>query len=149
MAVGIGMKILFPALRVNDLQSSLAFYGAIGMEVVGRVGHASTRMAMLALHREDEVTLELVERTDAGPVGAGGLDHLAVQVDDLEATRRALAAAGLDPGEVERPGSADGPQTVMLVDPDGHHFELVQWPDGHPVAMTRADFADATAEDNR
>lgn len=29
------------------------------------------------------------------------------------------------------------------------HFELVQWPDGHPVAMTRADFADATAEDNR
>jgi lactoylglutathione lyase len=143
------VKILFPAVRVSDLETSLGFYEAIGMEAVGRVSHASTRMAMLALPREDEVILELVERTDAGPVSAGGLDPLANQVDDLEATRRELLAAGLDPGEVERPGGADGPRTVTLVDPDGHHLELVQWPDGHPVAMTRADFTDPTEENDR
>lgn len=143
------MKILFPALRVSDLETSLAFYVAVGLEAVGRVSHASTRMAMLARPREDEVTLELVERTDAGPVSGGGLDHLAIQVDDLEATRHDMLAAGLDPGEVERPGGADGPRTVTLVDPDGHHLELVQWPDGHPVAMTRADFADPTEGNDR
>jgi lactoylglutathione lyase len=143
------MKVLFPAVRVSDLEISISFYEAIGIEAVGRVSHAGTRMAMLARHGEDEVTLELVERTDAGPVLAGGLDHLAIQVDDVEATRSELIAAGLDPGGVERPGGADGPRTVTLADPDGHHLELVQWPQGHPVEMTRADFADRTEENER
>jgi lactoylglutathione lyase len=143
------MKILFPAVRVSDLETSLAFYEAIGMEAVGRVVHVSTRMAMLALPGEDDVILELVQRTDAEPGSAGGLDHLAIQVDDLEATRRELLAAGLDPSEVQRPGGADGPRTVTLVDPDGHHLELVQWPDRHPVAMTRADFADPNEENDQ
>ena len=71
------------------------------------------------------------------------------QVDDLETTRRELLAAGLDPGEVERPGGTDGPRTVTLIDPDGHQLELVQWPAGHPMIMTRADFADPTEENNR
>ena len=56
------------------------------------------------------------------------------------ATRRDLAAAGLDVGEVETPGGPDGPRTITLLDPEGHHLELVQWPAGHPVAMTRGDF---------
>jgi lactoylglutathione lyase len=143
------MRVLFPALRVRDLDTSLAFYGAIGMEAVGRVGDAGTRMAMLALPGGDEVVLELVERADAGGVPAGGLDHLAIQVDDLEAKRRELLAAGLDPGEVATPGGVDGPRTVTLVDLDGHHLELVQWPDGHPVAMTRTDFTDPSEENDR
>ena len=143
------MRILFPAVSASDLETSLAYYEAIGMEAVGRVSHASARMAMLALPSEDEVSLELVERTDVGQVSAGGLDHLAIQVDDLENTRRELLAAGIDPGAVERPGGADGPRTITLVDPDGHHLELVQWPDGHPVAMTRADFAEPTEANDR
>jgi lactoylglutathione lyase len=143
------MKVLFPALRVDDLETTLAFYEVIGMEAVGRVSNGSTRMAMLALPCEAEVILELVERTEAGPGPAGGLDHLAIQVDDVETVRGELLAAGLAPGEVERPGGADGPQTVTLVDPDGHRLELVQWPDGHPVAMTRADFTVPTEANDR
>lgn len=142
MVGGVSVKVLFPALRVSSRDASLAFYEAIGMEAVGRVGNFGTRMVMLALPGEDEVVLELVERSDAGPVPVGGLDHLAIQVQDLELTRRELLAAGLHPSEVQRPGGPNGPHTVTLVDPDGHHLELVQWPDGHPVAMTRADFTD-------
>jgi lactoylglutathione lyase len=142
------MRMLFPAVRVSDLRTSLAFYEAIGTEAVGRVGHGGTRMVMLALPGEDEVILELVERSDAGPVPAGGLDHLAIQVDDIGATRRELLAAGLAPGAIEEPGGVDGPRTLTLVDPDGHHLELVQWPDDHPVAMTRADFIDPSEEND-
>jgi lactoylglutathione lyase len=143
------MKLLFPAVRVGDLETSRAFYEAIGMEAVGRVDLAGVRMVMLALPRDDDVILELVERTDARPGSAGGLDHLAIAVQDLGATRRELVAAGLEPGEVERPGGAHGPRTVTLVDPDGHPLELVQWPDGHSMAMTRADFTGPTEENDR
>ena len=37
---------------------------------------------------------------------------------------------------------------MTLRDPDGLHLELVQWPEGHPVAMTRADFAGPTEEND-
>lgn len=136
------MKTLFPALRVSDVDVSLAFYGVLGYQVVGQVEvDAGTRLAMLALSGEVEVSLELVHRTDGGPLTPGGLDHLAVQVDDLEATRTDLVAAGLAPGEVAMPGGPRGPRTLRVGDPDGYHLELVQWPPGHPVGMTREDFA--------
>ena len=91
------MRVLFPAVRVRDLEVSLGFYEALGLEAVGRVTNADTRMAMLAQPGEEEVILELVERTGTGPVRAGGFDHLAIQVDDLEVTRRDLLAAAMEP----------------------------------------------------
>jgi lactoylglutathione lyase len=136
------MKTLFPALRVSDVAVSVAFYGVLGYEVVGQVtADAGTRLAMLALPGEVEVSLELVHRAGEEPVDPGGFDHLAVQVDDLEAARADLVDAGLEPGRVETPGGHDGPRTARVVDPDGYHLELVQWPPGHPVGMTREDFA--------
>ena len=96
---------------------------------------------MLALSEEVDVSLELVHRADQGPVNPTGLDHLAVQVDDLEAMHADLVAAGLEPDEVAMPGGLHGPRTARIVDPDGYHLELVQWPPGHPVGMTRQDFA--------
>ena len=141
------MKTLFPALRVTSLEVSTTFYAALGYDVVGRVTPDSgTRLAMLALPSETEVSVELVERSECR-VRAGGLDHLAVQVDDLEATRANLLRAGLRPGVITTPDGSHGPRTVLLDDPDGHRVELVQWPSGHPVGLTRADFADPNRSD--
>jgi lactoylglutathione lyase len=142
--VVLAMKVLFPALRVSHLDASLAFYTSVGFEIVGQVDAGDgTLMAMLALPQETEVSLELVHSGARGPLTPEGFDHLAVQVDDLEATRADLAAAGLDVGPVETPGGPDGPRTASLVDPEGYHLELVQWPPGHPIGMTRADFEPA------
>ena len=136
------MKTLFPALRVTDVEGSVAFYGVLGYEVVGQVAvDAGTRLTMLALSGDVEVSLELVCCVDERAVIPGGLDHLAVQVDDLDVIRADLVAAGLSPGEVTMPGGSHGPRIVRIVDPDGYHLELVQWPPGHPVDMTREDFA--------
>ena len=110
--VSLTMKVLFSAFRVRDLNASLAFYTTVGFEVVGRVeGAEGTRMAMLALPQQSEVSLELVHSDARGLVTPGGFDHLAVQVDDLEATRTTLVSAGLDVGPVETPGGPDGPRT--------------------------------------
>jgi lactoylglutathione lyase len=120
------MKVLFPALRVTDLDVSLAFYTSVGFEVVGRVEPSEgTRLVMLAMPQQSDVSLELVHSEADDPVTPGGLDHLAVQVDDLPATRGELNAAGLDVGPVETPGGPDGPHTASLFDPDGYHLELV------------------------
>ncbi len=136
------MKTLFPAFRVSDLDVALEFYAALGYDVVGNLDVGSgTRLAMLAFPDEPDVSLELVHRPDDGPVTAGGCDHLAVQVDDLDATHERLSASGLQPSDVELPGGPDGPRTAWLVDPDGYRIELVQWPAGHPVGMSRADFS--------
>ncbi|WP_199180144.1 hypothetical protein [Verrucosispora sp. ts21] len=53
---------------------------------------------MLALPREDEVILELVERTDAGPVSAGGLVRL-----DMT-----MSLDGFCAGPDDRPGQEMG-----------------------------------------
>lgn len=141
------MKTLFPGLRVTDLDASLAFYEAVGWQVLGTVAlGGGARLAALGDPDGAEVVLELVHHPDGGPIDAGGLDHLAVQVDDLVATVAGLAAAGLEPGAVEQPGGADGPRTAWLTDPDGYRIELVQWPTGHGVAMTGADFDPPTQE---
>ncbi len=137
------MKTLFPAFRVSDLAVALEFYTALGYDTLGHVDlGAGVHLAMLAFPEEPAVSLELVHRPGGDPVTPGGCDHLAVQVDDLDATRERLRVSGLEPGDVKLPGGLEGPRTVWLVDPDGYRIELVQWPPGHPVGMTRADFPD-------
>lgn len=69
---------------------------------------AGARLAMLALPGEAEVSLELVYRPVDGLVSPRGLDHLAVQVDDLEAAREWVLAGGLEPGEVQTQRGATG-----------------------------------------
>lgn len=136
------VKTLHPAYRVTDLAASLDFYTALGYGEVGRVDLGDgASLTMLKFPREELVTLELVHRPADEPVVIGtGFSHLAVQVDDLVGTIEALSRAGLRPGQVERPGGPDGPQTAWLTDPDCYRIELVQWPPGHPDGITAADF---------
>jgi lactoylglutathione lyase len=138
----MSMRTLHFGLRVADLDRSLAFYTAVGYEVVGTVpGTAFGDLTMLKLPDDDFVMIELVSgssRDDA--VGGGGLSHFVVKVESLEATMADLAAAGLD---VEAPDSPDGTDeflTTWITDPDGNRIELVQWPAGHADGITAADW---------
>jgi lactoylglutathione lyase len=137
------LRTIFAAYRVGDLDRSLVFYAALGYREVGQVAFDDgARLAVLGFPGEPVATLELVHRPGEGPVHIGGFDHLAVQVDNLAATRATLIEQGLDPSAVERPGGPDGPQTAWLEDPDGYRIELVEWPPGHPYGLTAADFAE-------
>ena len=137
------MRTLHVGLRVSDLDRSLRFYAALGYEVVGAVPDTEFgSLTMLQLPGDDVVSIELVHDPAAGPVGNGGPHHLVVQVDDLRATVADLAAQGVD---ASAPGSPDGSEdflTAWLTDPDGCRIELVQWPAGHAVGLTRDDFTE-------
>jgi lactoylglutathione lyase len=138
------MRTLHVGLRVADRERSLAFYRAVGYEVVGSVPETPLgHLTMLKLPDDEFVTIELVHDPDRGGVDRGtGLSHLVVQVESLGATLPELAARGID---AEPPGSPDGSddvRTTWITDPDGNRIELVQWPAGHPDGITAADWTD-------
>jgi lactoylglutathione lyase len=136
------MRTLHFGLRVADLDRSLAFYTAVGYEVVGSVPETSLgHLTMLKLPGDDFVTIELVHDRAHGAGSPGtGLSHFVIKVESLDATIGALAAQGIRAEDPVSPDGSDDFRTTWVVDPDGNRIELVQWPAGHAEGMTAADW---------
>jgi catechol 2,3-dioxygenase-like lactoylglutathione lyase family enzyme len=133
------MRMLQLGLRVTDLERSLAFYTALGYARLGTVPETEFgSLTMLQLSDDPFVSLELVHDPARPVEDISAVNHLVVQVDDLDATIADLATKGL----VAEPPAEPGPgiRTSWLTDPDGYRIELVQWPLDHPAGMTAADF---------
>jgi lactoylglutathione lyase len=137
------MRTLHFGLRVADLERSLAFYAALGYEVVGSVPEtAFGHLTMLRLPGDEFVTIELVHDPTHGEVGvATGLSHFVIKVDSMEATISDLAARGIDADDPSSPDGTADFRTTWVTDPDGNRIELVQWPAGHADGITAADWA--------
>ncbi len=132
--------MLHLGLRVSDLEQSLAFYTALGYAELGRVPETEFgSLTMLQLPDDPFASLELVHDPERPVEDVGAVNHLVVQVDDLDATIADLAARGVAAEQPAEPGPRL--RTSWLTDPDGYRIELVQWPPGHPAGMTAADFA--------
>ena len=142
------MRTLHFGLRVADLDRSLAFYTALGYEVLGRVPATEFgSLTMLKLPDDEFVALEIVHHPARTVVDPGGLNHMVVKVESIQATVAELGDRGID---AEPPSSPDGSGdfwTSWLTDPDGYRIELVQWPAGHPDGITEADMAGEGARD--
>lgn len=154
------MRTLHLGLRVTDPERSLAFYTAVGYEVVGSVPDTPLgRLTMLKLPGDEFVSIELVhdpagreagrDEADAGRDEAGaGLSHLVIKVESMDATLTELAARGIDAEASMSSDGSDGSddsddlRTAWLTDPDGNRIELVQWPAGHPDGLSAADWQD-------
>ena len=138
------MRTLHFGLRVADLDRSLAFYTAVGYEVVGSVPETPLgELTMLKLPNDEFVTIELVHDPTQGKVEAGtGLSHFVIKVESVNATITELAARGIDADVPTSPDDSDDFWTTWIVDPDGNRIELVQWPTGHPDGITGEDWTD-------
>ena len=133
------MRMLHIGLRVTDLERSLAFYTALGYTRLGSVPETGFgSLTMLKLPDDPFVSLELVHDPERPVEDISAVNHLVVQVDDLDATIADLAAKGVAAEPPADPGP--GIRTSWLTDPDGYRIELVQWPPSHPAGMTEADF---------
>jgi lactoylglutathione lyase len=129
------MKSILFALRVRDLDRSLAFYTAVGYLVLTTIPFDDgSSLVWLRLPDEPSVSLELVHRPADAPFEITGFDHFAVEVASLAETTQRLTAAGLHPTDPELPGGPDGPKISWLTDPNGYRIELVEWgPTGAPT----------------
>jgi lactoylglutathione lyase len=76
----------------------------------------------------DEAALELTYNhgVDSYELGTG-YGHIAIGVDDLDATLDALAGEGIEPEKPPyRPGGrAEGHRICFVRDPDGYRIELI------------------------
>ncbi len=119
---------LHTCYRIGDIDRSLAFYEKLGFEEVRRmpIGDEAINL-FLALPGEDP-RLELTYNHGVGSYDLGtGYNHIAILVDDLDATLEALAGTGIDPEKPPyRPGGrTEGHRIAFVRDPDGYRIELV------------------------
>ena len=87
-------------LPTNDLEKTIAFYEKLGFEVIRRESIPSDNVAFLKLKN---TVVEAYQSTGTPQAKGfdGAIDHIALDVDDVEAVWNAVLAAGLTPMESE------------------------------------------------
>jgi catechol 2,3-dioxygenase-like lactoylglutathione lyase family enzyme len=114
-------------INVTDLQRTVAFYEALGLECTSRTEIPNAWEAIVE-NTSKGGKLQLAQQKDqAGPIDMGNAFwKLYVNTDDVESTYRAALDAGattvMEPQRLDR-----WPVTIAFVaDPDGYQVELVQ-----------------------
>ena len=138
------MRTLHFGLRVADLDRTLAFYTAVGYEIVGSVPESPLgHLTMIKLPGDEFVTIELVHDPSRAEVSVStGLSHFVVKVESLDTTIDELAERGINAEEPVSPDGSDDFLTTWVTDPDGNRIELVQWPADHADGITAADWVE-------
>jgi lactoylglutathione lyase len=122
-------KYMHTCYRIGDIDRSVAFYRELGFEEVWRmpIRDEAINVFMNLPGDGDVPRLELTYNhgVDSYELGTG-YNHIAVAVDDLDATLTGLAEKGISPEKPPYRVSEDGPPICFVRDPDGYRVELVQ-----------------------
>jgi catechol 2,3-dioxygenase-like lactoylglutathione lyase family enzyme len=111
-------------IQVSDAAASIAFYGRLGLDPVGRMGVDAVTLYYLGGPGGDFV-LELADNPGL-PERIPGSGHLALVVDDLDEVLERLAEGGILPeGPPYHPGGRDSLRICFVRDPDGIRVELI------------------------
>jgi len=129
--LNLSMRMLHTMLRVGDLERSLAFYtDVLGMRLLRRKDYPGGRFTLAFVGYGDEsesTVLELTHNWDTAEYDLGsGYGHIALGVDDIQATCAGIAGQG---GRIVRePGPMKHGSTVIafVEDPDGYKIELIE-----------------------
>ena len=124
-------KMAHTMIRVLNLEKSLAFYKeALGFEEVRRNDQPAGRFTLVYLNTGDPDghQLELTYNYDqVVPYDLGtGYGHLALGVDDLEASHADHKAKGYNPTDLKGLGGDSKPRFYFMSDPDGYKIEIIR-----------------------
>jgi lactoylglutathione lyase len=119
------------ALRVHDLDRSLAFYAELGINESFRLHRPDGSLMLVYLHLGGDRFLELFPGGAETPVTGGSFMHICLVSDDLRADVAALEAKGIviDKQPVV---ALDENWQAWLSDPDGNAIELMQLSESSP-----------------
>ena len=122
------LQLVHTCVRVVDPEASVHFYEALGFERRGQLNFDRAYNVYLGLPGGGDA-LELtvnVGREEPYDLGEG-YNHVAVTVEDIDATLERLAERGVQPEKPPyRPGGRDElPRIAFVADPDGYRIELI------------------------
>jgi lactoylglutathione lyase len=124
-------EFLHTMVRITDPERSRAFYEALGfwfdrdMDIV-RNGEVEATNYFFSLG-DDEAVLELTFNHDGRTYDLGtGYGHIALAVDDLDASLAELAGQGIDPEREPYRVREGGSRLCFVQDPDGYRVELIE-----------------------
>jgi lactoylglutathione lyase len=126
-------RYLHTMLRVTDPEKSRAFYEALGMELrrespIVRNGELEATLYFLGFPGQEE-ELELTFNHDGSSYELGtGYGHVAIGVDDLDATLANLAEQGIEAEKPPYQVREGGSWLCFVRDPDGYRCELIEKP---------------------
>ena len=125
-------KYLHTMIRVSDLESTIAFFGVLGLREIRRRPDEKGRYTnvFLAAPGDEDAAVELTYNWDEkGYTGGRNFGHLAYAVENIYDTCAAFAAHGVT---INRP-PRDG-RMAFIRTPDGISIELLQA--GEPLPVT-------------
>jgi lactoylglutathione lyase len=123
-------RYLHTMLRVTDPEQSRAFYEALGMEFrrespIVRNGELEATLYFLGFPGQEE-ELELTFNHDGSTYDLGtAYGHVAIGVDDLDATLANLAERGIEPEKPPYQVREGGSWLCFVRDPDGYRIEII------------------------
>lgn len=116
---------------ISDLERSIAYYtDMLGFECYHKVDiEDSGGVTKIAFIRNGSCTIELVQKPDASQKPDGPIDHIALDVDDVDAAMANLKAKGIvfeTDEPVFLPTILNGVKYALFRGPDGEHLEINQ-----------------------
>ena len=119
---------LHTCYRIGDIDRSVAFYEKLGFQEVARmpIGDEAINVFMGLPGEDPRLELTYNHGVDSYELGTG-YNHIAIAVDDIEATLEGLGAEGIEPEKPPyRPGGrTEGALIAFVRDPDGYRIELI------------------------
>jgi lactoylglutathione lyase len=121
-------ELIHTCYRIQDIDRSVEFYGKLGFEEVGRFPIRDEAINVFMGFPGDGARLELTWNKDNdGPYEVGtGYGHIALSVDDLDATLERLASVGIEPEKPPYTVREGGSRLCFVRDPDDYRIELIE-----------------------
>jgi lactoylglutathione lyase len=123
-------RYLHTMYRITDPERSKAFYQALGFEFrrdmdIVREGEVEATNYFFGVPGQEE-ELELTYNHDGRTYELGtAYGHVALAVDDLDATLAELAEQGIEPERPPYQVREGGSRLCFVQDPDGYRIELI------------------------
>jgi lactoylglutathione lyase len=121
------MELIHTCYRITDPERSIAFYEALGFEKRRELPIRDEAVNIFMGLPGDGDRLELTHNfgVDSYELGTG-YGHIAVTVDDLDATLAHLAEQGIEPERPPYTVREGGSRLCFVRDPDSYRIELIE-----------------------
>ena len=121
------MELIHTCYRITDPERSVAFYEALGFEKRRELPIRDEAVNIFMGLPGDGDRLELTHNfgVDSYELGTG-YGHVALTVDDIDATLARLADQGIEPERAPYTVREGGSRLAFVRDPDGYRVELIE-----------------------